>query len=162
MPFFASVEPSIAYGRGSLQNARKSRAGERRLRNGGPTASMLVLGGGCGLLQEIIFRFVVGGAVVACFSVVGGLFKQRSFAGLFAAAPSVALATLLLTLRREGATYASVEARSMIAGAAGFCVYACAVTLILERYRTGTLRTASACLLLWLATSLGLWFVFLR
>lgn len=114
------------------------------------------------MLQEIIFRFVVGGAVVACFSVVGGLFKQRSFAGLFAAAPSVALATLLLTLRREGAMYASVEARSMIAGAAGFCVYASAVTLILARYRTGTLRTTSACLLLWLATSLGLWFAFLR
>lgn len=114
------------------------------------------------MLHEIVYRFLVGGAIVSGFSVLGGLFKQRSFAGLFAAAPSVALATLSLTLAREGTRFASIESRSMIAGAAGFFVYACAVTLILARYHTKTLLTSSALLVLWLATSLGLWFAFLR
>jgi hypothetical protein len=114
------------------------------------------------LLEEIVFRFLVGGAIVSAFSILGGIFRQRSFAGLFAAAPSVALATLSLTVRREGAHFASAEAHSMISGAAAFCLYASAVTLILARYSTRTLLTASACLLLWLAVALGLWSIFLR
>ncbi|MGH9736283.1 MAG: DUF3147 family protein [Candidatus Acidiferrales bacterium] len=114
------------------------------------------------MFHEIVYRFLVGGAIVSGFSVLGGLFKQRSFAGLFAAAPSVALATLSLTLARQGTHFASLESRSMIVGAAAFFVYACAVTWILARYRTKTLATASALLVLWVVTSLGLWFVFLR
>ena len=99
---------------------------------------------------------------MSAFSILGGLFKQRSFAGLFGAAPSVALATISLTVVHSGSAYASVEARSMIAGATGFLVYACAVTFILARYRTRTSLTSSACLLIWLVVSLGLWFVLLR
>lgn len=118
--------------------------------------------GRTGLFHEIIYRFMVGGAIISGFSVLGGLFKQRSFAGLFAAAPSVALATLSLTLSREGAHFASIESRSMIAGAAGFLVYTCTVTLALARYSTKTFLTSSALLVLWVVTSLGLWFVFLR
>jgi hypothetical protein len=110
----------------------------------------------------MLFRFLVGGLIVSAFSILGGLFKQRSFAGLFAAAPSVALATLSLTVSRSGAVYASRDARSMIGGAIAFFAYACAVTLILARYRRRTLLTASSCLLLWLAVGLGLWFVWLR
>lgn len=114
------------------------------------------------MLQEIIFRFLVGGAIVSVFSILGGIFKQKSFAGLFGAAPSVALATLSLTVRHNGARFASVEARSMIAGAAAFLVYASAVTLILARYSTKTLLTTSAFLALWLGVALGLWAIFLR
>lgn len=114
------------------------------------------------MLQEIIFRFLVGGAIVSGFSILGGIFKQKSFAGLFGAAPSVALATLALTVRRNGVQFASVEARSMIVGAAAFLVYASTVTLILARYSTKTMLTTSACLLVWLSVALGLWTIFLR
>lgn len=114
------------------------------------------------MLQQIIFRFLVGGAIVSGFSILGGIFKQKSFAGLFGAAPSVALATLALTVRRNGAQFASVEARSMIAGAAAFLVYASVVTLILARYSTKTMLTTSTCLLVWLGVALGLWAIFLR
>lgn len=114
------------------------------------------------MLEQIIFRFLVGGAIVSGFSILGGLFRQRSFAGLFGAAPSVALATLSLTVARSGARYASLEARSMMAGATAFLVYACVVTWILARYRTRTFVTAASCLALWLVVGLGLWFVFLR
>ena len=43
---------------------------------------------------RVLIRFLVGGAVVSVFALIGDLVKPKSFAGLFGAAPSVALATL--------------------------------------------------------------------
>ena len=45
-------------------------------------------------MKETLLRFFIGGAVVSAFALLGDLFKPKSFAGLFGAAPSVALATL--------------------------------------------------------------------
>ena len=47
--------------------------------------------------------------------------KPKSFAGLFGAAPSVALATLALAVHKHGPAYGSIEGRSMILGA--ICVF---------------------------------------
>ena len=55
---------------------------------------------------QILVRFVVGGLVVSAFAIIGDLLKPKSFAGLFGAAPSVALATLSLTVATEGGAYA--------------------------------------------------------
>jgi hypothetical protein len=52
-------------------------------------------------MGPLIFRFVVGGIIVSAFSILGDLLKPRSFAGLFSAAPSVALATLVRIIREE-------------------------------------------------------------
>jgi hypothetical protein len=52
-------------------------------------------------MSQIFARFLVGGAVVSVFAIVGDRLKPKSFAGLFGAAPSVALSTLGLTGRRE-------------------------------------------------------------
>jgi hypothetical protein len=49
-------------------------------------------------MSQILIRFFVGGAVVSAFAILGDLLKPKSFAGLFGAAPSVALATLGLTV----------------------------------------------------------------
>ena len=57
---------------------------------------------------QLVFRFVVGGSVVSLFAVIGDVLKPKSFAGLFGAAPSVALATLALTIATDGKTYAAV------------------------------------------------------
>ena len=70
-------------------------------------------------MMQLLFRFVVGGLVVSLFAVIGDVLKPKSFAGLFGAAPSVALATLALTIATDGKTYAALEARSMIVGACG-------------------------------------------
>ncbi len=67
-------------------------------------------------MTQILIRFLVGGAVVSLFALIGDVLKPKRFAGLFGAAPSVALATLSLTIAREGASYAAIEARSMMAG----------------------------------------------
>lgn len=69
-------------------------------------------------------RFRVGGVVVSVFAVLGDVLKPKSFAGLFGAAPSVALATLGLTIATNGKMYAPGECRSMIVGAGAFLIYA--------------------------------------
>jgi hypothetical protein len=66
--------------------------------------------------MELVVRFLLGGLIVSIFAIVGDVLRPKSFAGLFGAAPSVALATLALTLLTKGRQYAALEARSMIAG----------------------------------------------
>jgi hypothetical protein len=61
-------------------------------------------------MTPLIFRFVVGGIIVSIFAMLGDLLKPRSFAGLFSAAPSVALATLGLTILTDGKLYAARKA----------------------------------------------------
>ena len=83
----------------------------------------------------ILIRFLVGGAVVSGFAIIGDVLKPKSFAGLFGAAPPVALATLDLTVATEGPSYAATEARSMMAGAVAFFFYASLVSWIMMRYK---------------------------
>ena len=45
-------------------------------------------------MAELVFRFLIGGAVVSFFAVFAEIFRPKSFAGLFGAAPSIALATI--------------------------------------------------------------------
>jgi len=68
-------------------------------------------------VMQWIVRFVVGGIAVSLFATLGDVLKPKGFAGLFGAVPSVAMATLGLTVFTEGNEFASMEARSMIAGA---------------------------------------------
>ena len=115
-----------------------------------------------GALTETIVRFLIGGVVVSAFAMVGGLFKPTSFAGLFGAAPSVALATLGLAIAKEGKLYASVECRSMIAGAIALGVYSLAVSWLLMRFRLSALTATLSSMPLWFVVSFGLWRIFLR
>jgi Protein of unknown function (DUF3147) len=108
-------------------------------------------------MQEIIIRFVIGGVVVSLFSVIADLVRPKSFAGLFGAAPSIALATIGLTVRHDGTAYAAFEARSMILGAAGFLLYAALVSWILRRYRPAALLATMAAMPIWFLVSFGLW-----
>jgi hypothetical protein len=114
------------------------------------------------MFHEAIVRFLIGGIVVSVFAVVGNLFKPKTFAGLFGAAPSVALATLTLTVAKSGRSYASVEARSMVAGAIALCFYSICVTFLLIRYRVPALAATLSSTAGWFCAAFGLWFVFLR
>ena len=113
-------------------------------------------------MKELIVRFLIGGVMVSLFATLGEVFRPKSFAGLFGAAPSIALATLGLTIAQDGKAYAAVEAGSMVYGAAGFFCYASAASWILMRYRPSALMTTIVLLPVWLATSLGLWLLFSR
>lgn len=114
------------------------------------------------MLKQILFRVLVGGSVVSAFSMLGDLFEPKSFAGLFGSAPSIALATLGLTLFAEGKSYASTEARSMTLGAIAFFLYASAVSRLMMHKNWPGKLAASVSLLLWFTAALGLWFAILR
>jgi hypothetical protein len=105
-----------------------------------------------------LIRFLIGGTVVTFFAILGDLFKPKSFAGLFGAAPSVALATITLTIATEGAQYASVEARSMIAGAVAFLIYASCCSWSLMRLPHKALLVTVCAIPLWFGVALGLLF----
>ena len=107
-------------------------------------------------MMQILVRFLVGGAVVSLFALIGDVLKPKSFAGLFGAAPSVALATLGLTIATEGTSYAAIEARSMMAGAAAFFLYASCVSWMLMHYRFKVLVVTLAVMPLWFAVSFTL------
>jgi hypothetical protein len=72
--------------------------------------------------MDYLIRFLAGGIVVSLFAVVGDVLRPKSFAGLFGAAPAVALATLTLAFWKHGGAYVSIEGRSMILGAIAFGV----------------------------------------
>jgi hypothetical protein len=111
-------------------------------------------------MSEIVIRFIAGGVVVSAFALIGDLLKPKSFAGLFGAAPSVALATLGLTVAAQGGAYAASEGRSMMAGSIAFFVYASCVSWVLSRFcldrarscQIGEPRPNPAC---WLRTIFG-------
>lgn len=112
-------------------------------------------------MADLLIRFVVGGAVVSVFAIIGDMLKPKTFAGLFGAAPSVALATLSLTAYTKGTHYAAIEARSMMIGAGAFAIYALAVVVIMLRFKRSALLTTLSLLGAWLAVAVGLWWVVL-
>jgi hypothetical protein len=113
-------------------------------------------------LRDLILRALFGGVIVTVFAEFGDVFQPKRFAGLFGAAPSVALATLGLTIASQGKNFAELEARSMLLGAAAFFVYAYAVFLILLRFKTSAMATATLALPVWFAVALALWSLCLR
>jgi uncharacterized membrane protein (GlpM family) len=112
--------------------------------------------------MDLLLRFIIGGIVVSLFAVLGDMIKPESVGGVFAAAPTIALATIALTLHKHGAGYVAVEARSMIAGAIAFVVYAATVSFVLMRYRTKSLATAASLMIVWFGTAAGLFAIWLR
>ena len=107
-------------------------------------------------MMEYVVRFLVGGVVVSAFAMLGDMLRPKSFAGLFGAAPSVALATLGIAVYRHGADYAAQQTWAMTAGAIALAVYCVVVCQLLIRAR---LRVAPATLLslvVWLIVAFGL------
>jgi uncharacterized protein DUF3147 len=110
-------------------------------------------------IVPMILRFLAGGAFVSAFAVLGTSLKPKSFAGLFGASPAIALATLLLTARTDGAGYAATEARSGIIGALAFCGYACCVSRVLANGKTDVKLATYALLTVWLIIAFSFWFI---
>jgi hypothetical protein len=87
---------------------------------------------------------------------VGDILRPKSFAGLFGAAPSVALVSLSLAFRDHSGAYVSIEGRSMVIGAIAFAVYSFAVCQLLMRVRCSALTATAAATIAWLAVAFGL------
>jgi len=107
-------------------------------------------------MLEYGLRFLAGGIAVSAFAAFGDALHPKSFAGLFGAAPSIALATLLITLSQKGASFAAVEGRSMIAGALALAVYSCTVCVLLKKLLMSSWTATMVALFVWFVVAFGL------
>src|SRR6266567_3823908 len=109
-------------------------------------------------MKLILIRFLIGGVSVSAFAVIGDLFKPKSFAGLFGAAPSVALATLALAVMVDGRQNAATQSTSMMVSAIALFCYASCVSRIMMHRTWPAIWVAISVLPVWAAVSFGLWF----
>jgi hypothetical protein len=107
-------------------------------------------------MTEYLLRFIVGGVVVSAFALLGDVLRPKSFAGLFGAAPSVALATLGIAVYQHDAGYAAVQTHSMIAGAVALGVYGVVVCHLLVRARLRAAPATLISLVVWMIVAVGL------
>jgi hypothetical protein len=109
------------------------------------------------MLAELGFRFLLGGIVVSIFAAVAEMWEPKTFAGIFGAAPSVALATLALAFYQHGGSYVAIEGRSMVLGSVALLAYSavCVAAAKAKRFPIGL--GAAAAWTIWLAAALGLW-----
>jgi len=107
-------------------------------------------------MTEYLARFIIGGVAVSVFAVLGDVLRPKSFAGLFGAAPSVALATLGIALMQHDTHYAALQGRAMILGAIALLLYSVVVCQLLLRFHWNALPATLASLIVWLFVALGL------
>jgi hypothetical protein len=91
-------------------------------------------------------KALVGGLAVVAFSLIGQAGHPKRFAGIFAAAPSVALASLALTVLAKGPEATVPYAQGMLIGSAGMFAYCVASLFLINR-----LHALVGSLLAWLA-----------
>jgi uncharacterized membrane protein (GlpM family) len=108
----------------------------------------------------LIIKGLAGGSLVMAFALLGHSLRPKWFAGLFSAAPSIALAGLIVTVVDKGRSAASDAALGMAFGALGFVLFALCVRPLLLRLHA-TLASMVGCAV-WLLASLGLYELVLR
>ena len=94
----------------------------------------------------LLGKSLVSGLAVVVFSLLGQAGHPKRFAGLFAAAPSVATASLALTVTLKGPAAAVPYAQGMLIGSAGMLAYCLASLYLIER-----LHALLGSVLAWLA-----------
>jgi hypothetical protein len=80
----------------------------------------------------------------------------KSFAGLFGAAPSVALATLGLAFSKHSGDFVAIKGRSMILGSIALAAYSFVVCQLLMRAEWSALKATLAALAIWLVAAISL------
>ena len=102
-------------------------------------------------LLVLLLKGLAGGLLVVAFALLSQCLSPKRFAGLFSAAPSVAVAGLAITLLDKGGADARRETLGMLAGSAGMIAYAATAVPLLRRLRAA--RAAAAALIAWLAVA---------
>ena len=106
-------------------------------------------------MAELVVRFLIGGTVVSLFAVLGELWRPKTFAGLFGAAPSVAIATLALAFHKEGAAYVATEARAMVIGTFALLLYSAACVGVARARSIPIWLGAALAWIVWFAAAWG-------
>lgn len=112
--------------------------------------------------MSLLLRFLVGGLAVSAFATLADILQPKSFAGLFGAAPSIALASLALTFHTDGRSYVLAETRSMMAGAVAFLFCAVACTQLMARWRWRAIAGSTVGLAVWFLCAFTLRFLLFR
>lgn len=86
--------------------------------------------------MEYGIRFLVGGMFVPLFALIAQVCKPKQFAGIFAAASSILLAGLIITLSTQGVAHAILTVEGAIAGAVGMIVYCLVANPAIQRYQS--------------------------
>jgi len=86
-------------------------------------------------LLLLALKGLAGGTLVVMFALLSEMLQPKRFAGLFGAAPAVAIAGLALTLASKGAHDARENAIGMLAGASGMLCYALVLVALMRRVR---------------------------
>lgn len=71
----------------------------------------------------VLIKALFGGLLVTLFALVGHVLRTTWFAGLFGAAPSVAIVSLAVRVLDKGNHHASLAAHGMVFGAAGVVAF---------------------------------------
>jgi uncharacterized membrane protein (GlpM family) len=112
--------------------------------------------------MECLFRFVLGGLLVCVFATIGDVLKPRGFAGLFGAAPSVAVASLALSAAFQGRGAAIGDARATMIGAIALLAYTNCCLYLMGRRHLKAGPVALLALPVWIAVAIGLRAVWVR
>src|SRR6266487_2616724 len=91
-------------------------------------------------------KALLGGFAVVGFSLIGQAGHPKRFAGLFSAAPSVALASLAMAVIAKGASATLPYAQGMLIGSAGMVAYGLVSLVLINR-----LHALVGSILAWLA-----------
>src|SRR5437660_1610650 len=110
--------------------------------------------------MTIVMKALAGGVLVVVFALISEVLKPKEFAGLFAAAPSVAVASLAVTWADRGAPGATTAALGMIAGGVAMAVYCVVGVYAVRRWRAKAGSIAAAPV--WFLVAFGAYMVFLR
>jgi uncharacterized membrane protein (GlpM family) len=113
-----------------------------------------------GDVAEVLGKAILGGTFVLLFALLAETVSPKRFAGLFSAAPSVALGSLSITLAASTAQRAGTETVGMLVGAAGFAAFCLLARRLLGR--TGAKRAAAGGLAAWALVAGGVYLLALR
>ena len=86
----------------------------------------------------VALKGLAGGSLVLAFSLLSEAVNPKRFAGLFSAAPAVAIAGLTIVLVSKGAHDARENSIGMVAGCVGMLCYAATTVVLLKRTRART------------------------
>ena len=112
------------------------------------------------VLLLLTLKALAGGTLVVAFAILGERIRPQGLAGLLAAAPSVALASLALTVLTKGTHDTIAAATGMIVGAVALGVASLVAVDTVRRF--GALRGSILSLTAWLFTAAALFGVTMR
>ena len=93
---------------------------------------------------------------MSMFATLGDILRPKSFAGLFGAAPSVALVTLGIALHQHTPGYVALQSQAMMAGAIALAAYSVVVSHLLMRVQLRAFPATMISFVVWLVVAFGL------